>query len=230
MKTYNIYGLSRSGNHAIIFWIINNLSNSFYQLNNGIYVSDDKKVCYINNVNIENKLQNFIFPTEQFEYVIKSYEDTYINNETSIIIVRDFLNMLCSRYAKYHNHKHNICLTNKYICDLHFLIDTWKNHTRSPKRIILYNTWLVSKQYRNNRFQELFNMPNTVDNISRISDIGQGSSFQNNTDYLTRYKHTNLPKHMIDTIINDKELLQLNQTLFSIDIENILIDNDIVKY
>lgn len=224
MIHHNIYGLSRSGNHAIIFWMIHNLVDSVKDIGHEIFIDSQKKLCYINNAGFYHKILKDNFPCENFQYVIKSYEDRHFQEETTIIIVRDFLNLLCSRFAKYNNRKNNICLDNNYICDLHHLIEVWKQHTRSPKRILLYNEWFLSKQYRDKIFKEKFHTSNLIDNTSYISDIGEGSSFSDETgyDYLNRYKLVNLPTHMKKIILEDTELLCINKNIFNIDIQNIL--------
>lgn len=220
-QNFHIYGLSRSGNHAIIFWIINNIVDSISTVGQEIYIDYHNIVCYINNVNIKNKLYQHLINTDKFSYLFKSYEDTYTNKNTSIVILRDFLNLLCSRYEKFHNNKHNICLNNQYICDLHHLIETWKQHSHSRRKLILYNDWLVSKNYRDNISKNLIGIPNIKDKIDIISEIGQGSSF-NDKDYLSRYKSVHLPQHMKDIILKDKELLDLNYQLFRINMQEIL--------
>lgn len=220
-KNFHIYGLSRSGNHAIIFWIIHNLVDNVEHIGNDIYTDRRNKLCFINNVNIQNKFNNYIFSSYDFNYIIRSYEDTYFDDKTTAIILRDFLNLICSRYKKYHNDKHNICLNNYYICDLHYLIQIWKQHTKASNRIILYNEWLVSKLYRDQISKNIIGIENSIDNIKKISAIGGSSTFEDQ-NYLNRYSVIDLPKHMKDIILKDSELLNLNKKLFSIDIEEIL--------
>ena len=221
MKTYDICGLSRSGNHAIIFWIIDNLVESIQHIGNDIYIDKNQKVCFINNVNIHNKLNSYIFSSYNFDYLIRSYEDMFFNYQTNIIILRDFLNLICSRYKKYNNYKHNICLNNEYICDIHYLIKVWKQHTHSLEKTILYNKWCLSKTYRDKVCKNLIGIDNLVDNFDKISKIGGGSSFENK-DYLNRYNLIDLPSHIKKIILEDNELLELNEKLFSIKIESIL--------
>lgn len=228
-KTYNVCGLSRSGNHAIIFWIIHNLVNSVKSIGYDIYIDDNYKLCYINNCNIcyDHQIKNIKnnFPCSFFETTIRSYEDIEFNNDTSLIVLRDFINLLCSRYQKY---KESICLSNKYICDLLRLIEVWKQHTKSPRRTIIYNKWLISKDYRNSVSYKILDIKNTIDTINYVSKIGDGSSFDNSyerqidIDYLTRYNQVKLPEYMIKYIISDKELLDINMELFDIDIKKIL--------
>ena len=225
---YNIYGLSRSGNHAIIFWIIHNLVDEVFDIGHNIYIDKNYKLCYINNVNMYDKYNEIKinFPTDIFKNVIKSYEDLYFNKTTSVIILRDFLNLLCSRYKKYQK---NICFDTKYICDLLFLIEVWKQHTRGSRIAILYNKWLVSKDYRDNICKNLLKSNNVVDKIDYIPDIGGGSSFSgtnpvdDKTVYESRHRDITLPDYMIDHLIKDTELLELNEKFFNINIKKELM-------
>ena len=50
-KEHIIHGLSRSGNHAIIFWIIHNLVESVEEIDSGIYIDKNRKLCFINSWN-----------------------------------------------------------------------------------------------------------------------------------------------------------------------------------
>lgn len=225
MKEYNIYGLSRSGNHAIIFWIIHNFVDSITHIGNSIHIDNNRILCYINNFNtFEGQIKNN-FPCDLFPVVIKSYEDIEFNKNTSIIILRDFINLLSSRYKKY---QPNICLDNKYICDLIRLINIWKQHTKSPIKTILYNKWLVSKEYRDMVSTKIVGIDNNKDNTSYVSSFGEGSSFsdsstrQNSFEYLTRYKKVKLPQYIIDYILQDQELLDINKQIFDLDIRAIL--------
>lgn len=221
---HNIYGLSRSGNHAIIFWIIHNYVDSVKNIGKEIYIDENQTLCYLNNVNIYESILKNNFPLKHFNIAIKSYEDIEFNKNTTIIILRDFLNLLCSRYKKYSK---NICFNEYYICDLLRLINVWKQHTYSPKKTIKYNNWLVSKEYRDKISEQIVGIFNRSDNINYMPDIGGGSSFEINDQqdaeqYISRYKQVKIPKYMIDYILSDKELLDLNKKIFSIDIEKIL--------
>lgn len=228
MNLYNIYGLSRSGNHAIIFWAIHNLVEEIENIGHDIHIDKEKKICYINDMSlIKDKKIKENFPTENFKYVIKSYEDKFFQKDTNIVILRDFLNLICSRYKKYHNYKHNICINNNYICDLYYLIEVWKQHAQAPKKTILYNEWIMSKKYRDKISIDKFNIENTRDRNEYIPKIGGGSSFGNENiwdpkTYTKRYSLIDLPYHMKEIILSDRDLIRLNKNIFDIDIYDIL--------
>lgn len=224
-KEYIIHGLSRSGNHAIIYWLIHNIVDSIEELGGGIYIDKERKLCFINNFNTYEGPFKINFPHDLFPVVIKSYEDTEFIKNTSAIILRDFGNLLASRYAKYYK---NICLNNKYICDLLRLIEVWKQHTTSQKKTILYNQWLVSKDYRDKVSLEILGINNLIDRTDYVSSIGDGSSFddtyikQENIEYLTRYKKIKFPQYMINCILKDEELININKRIFDLDLREIL--------
>lgn len=226
-KIFNIFGLSRSGNHAIIFWLINNLiSSSLKEIEPYLFISSDNRLCYLNNLNHKPDYFSNNYFISKYSIIIKSYEDQYFFNECNVIILRDFINLLCSRYKKYYPH---IGLNNNYINNIHRLIYTWKQHAKSPKRLLNYNKWIMSKDYRDKISISLLKAPNIRDNLNYKFSIGDGSSFNNqDTDYnkyITRYRYVNLPDYMIDQILLDKELLYLNKKIFNINIESILNDN-----
>jgi hypothetical protein len=219
MKIYDITGLCRSGNHAIIFWIIHNLVDDIVPVDPYLFIKN-QQLCFLNNANHKPGYFNNNYWIRQFDIVIKSYEDKYASKNTSLIIVRDFLNLLSSRYKKYQPH---IGLDQNYIYNsLYYLIDVWKQHIKCKSKIIKYNSWLVSKDYRDYISKNIISIPNVADNISYMSDIGEGSSFDDH-NFLERYKLVTLPKYMIDQILTDKELLQLNKEIFNIDIEQCLL-------
>lgn len=219
-----INGMCRSGNHAITFWMIHNLVDEVLEIEKGVYRDKDYRVLYLNNVGRKPKEYGHVISSllESYQYIIRSYEDSYYTRDTKIIILRDFINMLCSRYKKYGP---NLALNNSYVSHINQLISMWKQHaTGRPQKIVLYNKWLIDKEYRDYIGQRS-DIPNIKDNYTYISDIGEGSSFGNNKNYLNRYKEIILPKYMIDYILMDRQLISLNKTLFNVNIEDMLNDH-----
>ena len=221
MKQINFYGLSRSGNHAVIFWVLHNLCKEVFEIvpNQQIYVDKDRSLCYINNVAncVSDFRSNFDFSS--YANVIRSYED--IETVDDFVIVRDFLNLICSRYQHYGTllgYKKQYCL------GLENVIALWKKHVLSSK-VISYNEWLDSKNYRDTLGQRL-SVPNVNDKTNYVSTIGNGSSFGgiklfDKDDYLKRYRKVKLPKSMVNIILGDLELVRMNHELFQIDLENL---------
>lgn len=225
-KEYNIYTMCRSGNHAIIFWLINNMDGYTHKIDGCTYWNPGKGLYFYNNCNhLDHFFNNF------YNVKICSYEDTFGFqpeggiNKKAIIILRDFLNMICSRYKKYGD---QLGLNWSYLQDLDKIIDLWKVQAKmfNNKDMFIgisYNSWLTDKNYRDNICKE-FGLENK-DQIDHISDIGEGSSFtgleteKNKKNYLRRFNDVDLPSNIIEKILSDKELIQLNKQIFDIDIE-----------
>jgi hypothetical protein len=215
MKSVNfeIHSIRRSGQHAIIFWIINNLGGFNQKLDTFIYWNDKTKVYYYNDCG-DHK-----YPyVDSYNYLIRNYEDCWFYNQNKpIIIIRDFINLLASRIKK--NTFNNL--------DIDSLITLWKCHAKmilKKKAIgIIYNRWLIDQKYRN-KISKKIGIPNFFDQIDYIPEVGQGSSFSSlepETDklnYLKRYKMVEIPQEIIDKILEDHTLLKLNKILFNMDL------------
>ena len=220
--------MCRSGNHAIIFWLMNNLGGYTNKMDGCVYWNPDTQVYFYNNCN--HIKYNF---APHFNIMFKSFEDIYTHDPDmpdhhKIIIIRDFINLVSSRFRKY---KNKLGLNWSYLQDLEPIIKLWKIQAKeclnNPSVIpILYNSWLTSKDYRD-EISERLSIPNAVDNTSYVSVIGEGSSFcgkkleQDKGSYLERFKSVDLPQEMKNKILADEELLELNLTLFGIDIKDI---------
>lgn len=213
-KIINFCGLSRSGNHAVIFWAFHNVSEKVFEINNHqIYVGDN--ICFFNNCDYHTKYRDS-FDLSVYPTVIKSYEDKEMPD--SFVIIRDFMNLICSRYKLYGK---ALSLDKNYCQGLSDIISLWKQHVIS-KNLIFYNKWLISCEYRN-EVGKMVGIPNVKDETSYVSNLGQGSSFggirlYNPEDYLTRSKMVDLPKDMVDKILGDNELIKMNKELFEIDL------------
>lgn len=210
-----IYSLCRSGTHAIIFWIINNLGGFTKEANNHIFINEEIGLFYYNNCN-----HHKYYLPKKYKILIRNYEDILPKNNTDIIIIRDFGNLLASRYKKYGD---NLGLSNEYITDIYKLIDVWKNMIKSNNYKIYYDKWLISNEYRNKICNDLGII--NKDKIDYVSAIGNGSSFiginleENNEEYLKRYNFLN---DKYKTIIkSDNELIQLNLMYFNNNLLNI---------
>lgn len=180
-----------------------NKKNNVYFFNNCSRIQYNKfipKFDHVTYCNCKFK-DNKGFPIK-YNYLIKGYEDTLVLDEPcdiNVIIVRDFRNMLASRYKKYCP---TLGLDSSYIQDFETLKSVWKQFVKTDKQsnivFINYDKWLTSKVYRNKISIEL-GISNTHDNINYVSEIGEGSSFiglrleSDKQQYLTRYKQIDLP-------------------------------------
>jgi hypothetical protein len=216
-----IYGLSRSGNHAIIFWMCHNISDDIIEAKDQVYLDKKNKICFVNNAEIYSTEFRKSLDIKSYENIIKSYEDSdFIDQDNSFVILRDFLNLVCSRYKLYHK---QLGYTEN-CTGIENLIALWKRHSTS-KKVILYNQWILSKSYRD-EVGRIIKILNIKDKFDYVSSIGNGSSFggvklYKTEDYLKRYEKIKLPKDIVEVILDDKELAQINKNLFNIEIKNI---------
>jgi len=228
-KKINIYTLCRSGNHCIIYWFLNNCGGITNKRENYTYTNPKLGLYYYNNCN--HLKHTYI---NNYKLLIKSYEDmsnmpTIENDAITVIIIRDILNTIASRYKKYGD---NLGLNKSYLQNIDDIISAWKKMAKkiiNNKNIIgiLYNKWLTDSKYRDIISTKLGKY-NKYDKINYVPDIGHGSSFcgvkleNDKNSYLTRYKMVTLPQWIIDRLKNDKELCILSDKLFNMNINKLL--------
>ncbi|ARF10951.1 hypothetical protein Hokovirus_3_224 [Hokovirus HKV1] len=230
-QNLEIYTLCRSGNHAIIFWLIHNICDieKLQKYDGMCYWNDDCKLYFYNNCNHIN----YNYYVDNYNYLIKSYEDINNMNNTNdtnntnkkIIIVRDYCNFLSSRYQKYNN---LLGLNSSYLQNYDDIKNLWiqlcYEIINNNAIGIIYNKWLLDKDYRDN-IGKIINIPNINDNITYVSDIGEGSSFigvklDDNNNYLKRFNkdlfvnNIELFEKIKYDFENDKDIKYIHDTLF----------------
>jgi hypothetical protein len=213
---HNIYTLCRSGNHAIIFWIMNNYSTIIHDIPQVLYHTSDNSLHFINNIN--HPTTSVSKETLSYNNLLISFEDYIPNNllNNDFIILRSFYNTLASRYKLW---KPKLGIHDQsYIHEVQDFIHYWKTLAKlaiSSKQYIYYDSWLTDKEYRDLIMNKLFNKANINDNILFVPDIGVGSSYigkQKETlvnNYLTRYETTDIPNLWKDLVEKDNEILRL---------------------
>ena len=226
----NFTSLGRSGHHAIIFWILNNLGG-VEEMDPAMYFANNTLKIHYFNIASRNLLCNTKCPIT-FNYLLKSYEDTVTVDSSNIIIIRDFLNLVCSRYERGFG-RWGVLGYQNYFKKLEDFFNAWKMHARiilrdGSHKHIMYNRWLLEKKYRDD-VSESIGIKNIIDNIDYVPGAMYGfSSFiggnkeQDLNRYLKRHEQVELPKYLINPILEDIELLDLNKQLFNIDIKKIL--------
>lgn len=223
----NIYTLCRSGNHAVIFWLMNNLCTITDKIDVCCYWNDEKKVYYYNNCS----RFNYFYLTD-FNYLIKSYEDIYppdlkYDDNVNVVILRDFPNFMASRYQKY---KPSLGLNSSYLESYDDIKNLWikfGSDVIDGKVIgIIYNKWLLDKVYRD-KISDLLGIANVVDDTSVVANIGHGSSFcglqleADKNNYLNRFTkdvfgdNVDLYEKIKYDMDNDSSIKRINDTLFS---------------
>lgn len=234
MNTVNFYSLCRSGHHAVIYWVLNNLGGVTEKYKDVWHINKDKEIYYYNNVTVntvehiqERHFADFQYPVEYF-WLIKNHEDVqYIPAAENFTVVRDFLNMICSRYKKWGD---LLCWDTAHcISDIHELIVAWKQHHSAPSNnIINYNLWVIDKNYRDIVSQKI-GVANLKDEVDYVPNFAKGSSFiglakeKDLSRYTSRFQQVKLPAAWVNYILQDKDLLKLNLEIFGIDVVKALL-------
>jgi hypothetical protein len=224
IKFIEFYGLRRSGNHAILAWLLKNLSS------------------------IESELENLIAPSPEIGFISKRCGDAYhLNDVGAGWSVRNpkYLAGLIDGYVSvgaktiilsYEDYGPSASLFNKYPDEFYFLkrskkitlirdivnvlasrykastsqigkkvtftindskIGSWVECATTTELKIKYEDWLVSKEYRD-FICECLNITNR-DLTDHVSSAGGGSSFSgtekvNKDRLLNRSKEVDLPE------------------------------------
>jgi hypothetical protein len=236
IKYLRFTGMQRSGNHAIIKWVWYNFCQSqmqrIYSINDiSIFHDLSQQIFFINNCQNPNQENQYI------QYIINTYTDTrtiflsyenkqYVTTNSSYLIIRDFLNMLSSKVEqvkKYHHNPSSLLNEPGFYAQL---IDMWIQHAQfiEANNIILYNKWILDKNYRDHISNFLYHI-NNLDYLDYYQAFGGGSSFigrqkeTNLESYLCRYQNLKLPQTIKNMILNNKNLCQINLEYFNINIE-----------
>ena len=214
-------GLSRSGNHPIIYWTLDNMASHSGLRENTIHDPKHNKYIYCNNVG-ECAVRTNDEEVSRYENFIVSYEDKMIEGDNVFYICRDFLNLMASRTTKWAPNGNGYCK------NFDHLMDVWiHNHTANQNNMILYNQWVLSKRYRQQVSSKL-GVPNNIDNYDRVPAEGSGSSFIGRklecspTNYIQRYKKVKFNPNMVALMLENEKLLQLNEEIYGMKIPDLL--------
>lgn len=232
---YNIIAIPRSGHTAIMFWMArqNNLETVYlgdvgHYHDEGRHYSlqqTDKTVCFCphnknarpikvrtwlgKEIYIDSQAKDLNKITDGIKY---PYEFPY-KVDYNIIVLRDCFNNLASLVAQRTDHTN---LDN----DLLVLKEIWKTHAREYlgltnhleyKSFILYNKWVLSKRYRKSLCKK-YDMTFTDIGYDKIPHNG-GMSFSSIT-YFNRFNE--IFNEVYNSIIDDKELVELNNKIFNV--------------
>lgn len=188
-KDFLVSGLRRSGNHAIINWIISNLSGEGHFLNDLRPLDSDSK----------EQIPNNFAQIDQLDWLIHSYEDIKLNylkgrlyrqwqdrhlgksqTRKNILILRDPFNLLASRLhgnqsgqIRFRTGKEGFgniwkMYAAEYLGNSHFLKD---------RVSINYSEWKSDSTYRL-KIAEKLGLSSTNTSLGGVSEIGGGSSFE----------------------------------------------------
>lgn len=206
---FRIFGLRRSGNHAIIAWIISSMpDNSVYFFNDITTNYEDSFKSRMTSYNdplagtIANKLIRRPRGNDNKHCIITSYEDnelsiiTDINKQIktgqigkskkifNILIMRDLPNLLASRYQLYKSGNKYVEITDGILR----LYSEYLNEFVSPKLLngdgqifvpINYTKWNSDAKYRQDIAQQQLTIDITKCDNKAKMYYGGGSSFEN---------------------------------------------------
>ena len=239
MKEIRFFAMMRSGQHAVINWLLAQLPEPHTFFNDPLYPTqafgvklskpDDLFLVY----NIEDR---FISAgIEECKEKIYDHSKERDGNIINVLVLRDPFNMFASRYAREITRKNlttgekqHESITNCSWSPLggwtsQQAFECWKDHVKeisNPSNINLiinYNSWATDKEYRKeiaNFFEVEFN-DKAFDKMSIIQ--GEGSSFDGinrteNSKVLVRYKKYKYDKYFMSLF--NKETSDIAKDIF----------------
>jgi hypothetical protein len=233
MKVIEVFGLSRSGHHAIINWIIKNLCGVESEMEWKLDLLNGKGVIYINEANLDIEL-TYKYIEEHLnniKYLILSYENTSenftilnsnylytsplcmdlpifsnVNEVIKITVLRDFYNNLASRIKA--NQEKKVKFRDGTIFQWNVeetFIELWKSYARNS--INKKNNYIKFEDWvSESEIRRIFLKENIGINEMYDQKVkGTHSSFGNN-DYMNRFKDIQIPSNTKRLIEQDTEL------------------------
>ena len=225
---YEIFGLGRSGHHAMTNWVIKNLIGVESKIEYKLNLFPNEKFFYINEANLDEhitekyiedhaeKNKNFIVTYEncRIDYTFFNEEKRYTSktcftdkriedySNTRIIFIRNFFDNLASRHERNIKNKNNTHDIGDYF------FDVWKQHAynilEKNQYHLKYEDWILSPKKRTEFLKQTIGTYEIYDN--NVS--GTISSYGNN-DYLNRFDPSKIRDEIKDKIISDDELKHL---------------------
>lgn len=233
MKIIEVFGLSRSGHHAIINWILKNLSGVESEMKWKLDLLNGRGVMYINEANLDIDM-TFKYIQEHHEnikYLVLSYENVHENytilNENKIydsptcfetplkinieevyriFILRDFYNNLASRIKVNQENKVKLRDGTVFQWDVEEnFINLWKEYAKNSIDGKIYFI-KYEDWYLKDKIRKKF-LKKTL-NLKELYDnkvTGTHSSF-GDKNYMDRYKEVELSSKIKKLIKEDNEL------------------------
>lgn len=222
LDIYEIFGLGRSGHHAMINWMIKNIIGIECGMNWKLNVLPEQKLFYINEGNRDiHHMKNYIkICEEDYNHLFISYEDCDINY-TSLndeLIYNSKISLNNEYIQHYNNHERVIFIRNffdnlssRIIKGFHkeFLFQKlWKQQASNilykNQKHLKYEDWLTNQSIRSQFLLDVINMYEIHNN--NVS--GFSSSFDNK-DYLNRFDENLFSDELKENIYKDTELKEL---------------------
>lgn len=217
-----ILSIRRSGQHAIINWLQNQISGTIY-FHNNVYPERELFASINNKAKLrffqKGMLLMYNIENPQLEKIEVLGEGKYVGKK-SILIIRDPYNCFASYLNA--NWEWNTDFRDKKEFRNH-IKSLWKTHAREAlhdtslinnKCVISYNKWASSKEYRVDLAREL-GFEFTDQGINYTPHYGRGSSFKDNpSDYFSRWQYFQNDERYLAIFRGDSELQELSQRLF----------------
>ena len=191
MNLIEIYGLRRSGNHAIIYWLMKNLGDpvpvELHDPARKFRIVQFGDAFFFNDLQAAHTAQAVAFAkAHPIKTLVLSYEDLFSDfsihledqvpcaNKTRIFIYRNLENVMASRLKKGLSPglPPDLQELHQKISDTFFLI--WKDHVRQPFTIH-FERWLKDRAYRDAVAARLGTA--NRDLIDEVPNYAAGSSF-----------------------------------------------------
>ncbi len=227
-SVYQIFGIQRSGNHAIINWLIDNMSGSVLHCNH-VRKNQHPRDC---KKNFRWGLGNshLIASFEEYspnDFELKFDSDLYgqFTSGFNLLLLRDPFNLFASRYAwekppgdrfreKIKTRERKISLWKEYANT--YL--KWQSHQQPQNITINYNQWCVDDEYRLKLAKKLGFEIEEIQS-KRIPKNGGGSSFTGSQKivdkniFLQRFREFENDEKF-KSIFKDEELIDLSKKIF----------------
>lgn len=234
---FHVYGMKRSGHHAVVNWILHHYDSSVYYNNcilkkNYFYYANDTEIFKTGNEPYSIRVLSFEDRPDIKESSIELVSK-HNKPKKNILILRDAYNNYASRFEKkIYPHKEKWNKTWRNYDD----VGIWKtyakefigetNYLNSIK--INYNFWFSSIEYRKELSKNFGTF--TDKGLQQVLDFGAGSSFDyqkfndkaQEMKVLQRWKRFYFDRHYYKKIILDKEIEQLNKKIFGFVLPKIL--------
>jgi hypothetical protein len=202
MKVVQLYGLRRSGTHAVINWLRYNFSTQ----------EETIRVGFLNNlIELREKFQpSYEWSLENCDVLLTTYEDTNLKidlvgvDSHKIVLIRDIYNLAASRLKRG---------SDDMKIDENF-VDLWLQYSSSPN-LFKYEDFLLNKDKRDELCERL-----GVENLDYTDGVmlyGRGSSFvgvklDTKENYLNRYKMVEFPEK-VSKLLSDVRIQEVREKL-----------------
>ena len=229
---YEIFGLGRSGHHAMTNWLVKNMVGKELSFKGKSETLHRERLTYINEANLdEGTTMDYLKKEKENKFLILTYEDCRIGycslnksyNFTSkfcfdydfiddnysserFIFIRNFFDNIASRNYKNTNEGGKFDVSKEYFFEL------WKQQAKSiienNHKYLKYEDWITNGDIRQ---KFLMNVTNTHE-LYGTQVKGTKSSYGDN-NFLNRFNEKDISEEIKDNILGDRELKHLIKEL-----------------